>query len=636
MNEEKNKLFDILRGLILVLLLAATPLFITRFTFDSFYTPKIVWIEFWTAALICIYLAGFISGKPFRIMFFPVIGLLGLYVLLNLVSGFFAESRSLWWDQCSFLLFLFILSLFFIDYLYGSRRRVFILLWGISISCAIMASWAVFEDFAAKFFPNALSTVPRLNDWRGFISAGLGNTGYVADFIAVLFPMNFLLYLHARGKTHEIFLLFNLLISYAALIICWSVQSNAGLIICFPVLFYFLIKYKSRWFWMKKRLRITVLLAGFILITIFYISPVPVNPHNPSIFKQAFSSDRWEYGGESRLVIWSQSLEIIKKNPWMGIGSGNFSYQYVSQASPWLNTPKRLKYIGQYTNAAHNEILQSWGELGIAGPVVLLFLLVLLIRALLWPIEDTSEANRWIRVGALCAIICAVFPAMMAYPLRLPVSMMLFIFICIIPVVIIPRTRAFNDTMIIPVEFSWYSFHVSVLLENMHKPIGSVIHLELKENFARILSIIILLSFSLWGFHIIKPLISDKYFQDGKILHEYIKSGRGNRVIHEKFEESMKKSLFWWPEHHDCRSTYAQYLCHHGRFKEAIPELQKTLERLQASELYEALGVSYEARGMKKEAITAYEVFFKRSPVLKHFKTKFYKHYLQLKNEPDK
>lgn len=166
---------------------------------------------------------------------------------------------------------------------------------------------------------------------------------------------------------------------------------------------------------------------GFLLIVFFYITPLPINPHKPSIFTQAFASERWEFGWESRLVIWAQTLEIARTHPWLGTGAGNFTWQYVQQASPFLWTRERLKWIGSYTNYGHNELLQSWAELGIMGPALLFILLCLVWRELVKPICEETSASRWIRVGGLCAIVCAFIPAMMSYPLRLPSSSLLLL-----------------------------------------------------------------------------------------------------------------------------------------------------------------------------------------------------------------
>jgi len=627
----ESDFFSFAKAGIFILLVAGTALFMTRFTFDSFDLPKKAWIEFWIKALACLYLGGLLFKKSFRVMFSPINALLFVYLVLHLISGFVAGSPSLWKEETIRIGFLFLFALMLQDYLYGNRRRVFLLIWALSISAFITALWTLYEDVTARFFPHLSFIRPRLADWRGFLSAGLGNSGYIGDYLAVLFPMNVLLYLHARGKMREIYLLLTLLVSFAALVVCWSVQSNAGLILGAIVLMYFLIKYKTRRFWKRRRLRIAALVMGFLLVVLLYSSPLPFNPHKPSIFNQAFASKRWEYGWESRLVIWAQTLEIARTHPWLGTGAGNFTWQYVQQASPFLLTRERLLYIGMYSNAGHNEILQSWAELGIMGPALLFVLLALIWRSLVKPLCEDTSASRWIRIGGLCALVCAFIPAMMAYPLRLPTSSLLFFALCSLPVVLLPMKKGSSETMIVPVEFSWNIFHADVLLENFHKPVGGEIRLDVPLQYARLGAIIIFFFFLPWGFQSIRPIISDALFKEGKTWIETYQMGLVDHTRALKGEKALRQALAWWPENHDCRSTLGQYLYREGRFEEALYQLFLTSKRLQAREIYEFLGRSLDALGRTEEAGKAYQLFFDRNPIMQAMKTELYQRYLLLK-----
>lgn len=629
--EKFDAIYDKARLLSAILLVAGTSLFITYFTFDSFALPKTVFIHFLTLILLGLTIAGMINKRLFRIMFSPINGILAAYILLNLISGFAAQSPSLWRSECFNWVMLFLCALLLQDVLYGNRRGLMMIFWALACSAAITATWTLWQDFAARFFPDMLRAQPKLSDWRGFLSAGFGNTGYIADFLAVLFPMNLLLHFNCRGRMRRIFTFYTLMSSYAALIVCWSVQSNAGLILALILLVFLLIKFKPRAFWRANKFRIGGLVAGWILITLFYITPLPINPHSPSIFKQAFGSERWHYGGESRLVIWAQSLEILRKHPWLGCGAGNFTYQYVQQASPFLmNDPEKVKYIGLYTNAAHNELLQSWAELGFAGPAILLALLLVVARALKSSLEWSGHVHRWITAGALCALVCSILPAMMAYPLRLPASQILFLFLCSLPIVMVSSNKYSSGTINIPVEFHWHGIHAAVLLENFQKPVGGLIHFEMKPALARILSLLLIPLFAFLCFQTVKPLVSDTLFRSGRILTQAFEKGLVRENLAWKGAGDMDRALAWWGNHHDCRSTLGQFLSRRERHAEAVRHLRIALERLQAAELYEHLGHSLEALGKNDEAAQAYKIFFERNPLMPYYAPEFYRHYQQL------
>ncbi|MBN1902225.1 O-antigen ligase family protein [Candidatus Sumerlaeota bacterium] len=626
----KWNLYEFILLISLVFLLAGTALFITRFTFNSYDLPKNAWIEVWTKALLCFAIGGIFFNRPFRIMFSPLTGLLALYFLWNVISGFVAGSKSLWGGEVLRIFWLLLFALMFQNLLYGNRRRLLYIIWAMALSAMMTAGWTLYQDLIASFYPNMLTVESRLSDWRGYIAAGFGNTGYIADYLAVLFPMNLLLYLHVRGKVYEILTLATLVSSYAALLVCWSVQSNAGLLIALLILLYFLIKEKSRWFWKRRKRRILILIAGFILVTVFYTLPIPINPHKPSLFKEAFSSERWHFGGESRIVIWAQSLEIIRKHSWLGCGAGNFTWQYVQQVSPYLMSEKYLAYIGMYSNAAHNELLQSWGELGIAGPVLLFLILFFTCRGLLKYAWEDSFINRWIRIGAFCFIICSVLPAMMAYPLRIPTSSLLFFAVCSLPVVIVPRGRFFSDTMRIPVDFDWNAIKAIVILENFHKPVGCGVRADLPRKLSRLVAFGLVMIFLPWAFQSIMPVISDTLFKQGKTYIKAYEAGYGSEKDAERGEYLMKRALVWWRNHHDCRSALGQYLFRRRRYEEAVYQLHITLKRLQARELYETLGMCLDSLGREKDALMAYHIFFARNPVMAYIKPKLYQRFLEL------
>ena len=626
--------FESIKGVMLLCVLAVTALYVTGFTFDSFHLPKNVWVAFWTRGLATLILCGLFWGRPFRIMLSPITGLLALYVAIHALSGVVAGSPSLWRDETARLLTLFLFGLILQDYLYGNRTRLLVCIWALSLSSFMIAVWALYQDFAQVFFPKTLDIQTRLSDWQNYISSGLGNTGYIADYLAVLFPMNLLLYLHVKGKGREIFCLANLTASTAALVVCWSVQSNAGLICAAVLLLYYLIRYESRRFWRRRFLRMAVFLSSTILVTAFYLLPIPLNPHKPSILKQAFASGRWHYGGESRLVIWAQTIEIIKKNPILGCGAGNFTWRYPAQASPWLiSNPERISYAGLYTNSAHNEILQTWAETGFAGPVILLILLILLWKHISGAIEETSQINRWIRTGALCALLCALPPAMMAYPLRLPASSVLFFAICALPIALIPKTKYFSSDVIIPVEFQWRNVSITVHMRNFEKPVGGMIHLAMKRWKAWVFTVLAAAAGLLWMFQSLRPIVSDTLFREGRNLMTITQQGMAPRETLTEAESLMRGALEWWPDHHDCRSTLGQMLFRTGNYAEAEKEILKTLGRLQARELYETLGRSREALGDEAGAVGAYNILFERNPWLPQNAPDFYNHYLKMKNK---
>ena len=113
-----------------------------------------------------------------------------------------------------------------------------------------------------------------------------------------------------------------------------------------------------------------------------------------------------------RLAIWQGALEMIGENPWLGRGAGTFS-----QAFPGYQDPGMPAQVF----AAHNDPLQFWAELGLAGP--LLFYAIAL--ALIWRMaafgRQTDPA-----VPGRRALAAGLFAGMAAIALHTHVSFLLY------------------------------------------------------------------------------------------------------------------------------------------------------------------------------------------------------------------
>ncbi len=109
----------------------------------------------------------------------------------------------------------------------------------------------------------------------------------------------------------------------------------------------------------------------------------------------------------SRLKIWKTAIYMIKDNPILGIGSGNFPVLYNS----YIKVHPELKY---YYNSGiaihpHNLFLKIQCELGIPGTIIFLLLLVVLfMRYKAFLNNDIDYFHRWFYIGfaiSLCVFL---------------------------------------------------------------------------------------------------------------------------------------------------------------------------------------------------------------------------------------
>ncbi len=599
------------RTLCLLLLLAGTALYINPYTYNNFDLPKTVWISFFGLLLVGLTLIALVRGHSFRISLSYLNVALLVFLAINFLSLVKAQSWSLAKDHIQFLLMIYLIILVLQDYLNGNRRRLMMLAWALVVSAFLTGAWVLYQDFMQAFAPGRLPIVPRLSDWRGFLSAGLGNTNYIGDYLAFVFPIALLLYLYVRGKVQELLTLGALGVLYAGMIICWSVTSNASLIVACLVLGFMLVRYESQRFWRRKAVRLAVLFAGFALITFFYTTNHPFNPHRPSIFREAFESERWKAGWPTRLVIWANTSEMIRKNPWLGIGAGNFPYRYVQELSPMLfERPDLMVYAGAYTNAAHNDLLQLWAELGVFGLATMVFIIALFYKELADGLARSGKINFLIRLGAICCMSAFVIQSMMNYPLRLPTSTVLFFSLLCIPIVLKDNAQKARSQFLLPLELDYGQLKITAYVEKMRIP------RELEFRFlptpwvAYVLVALMAMAFALALGLSLVPMQSDYHYKRATVLLQYDAKADA--------EQEFRTALALNPEHSDCRSAYTVFLLNEKRYDEAVQHLTRLRERLEASEIYLRLGEAYMNLGQKEKAIENWRIYFGRRPIARY------------------
>ncbi|MDI6783957.1 MAG: O-antigen ligase family protein, partial [bacterium] len=489
---------------------------------DSYLIPKFTLLNF---GIILILYSLFFQGKLYRkpvpgqvqeLEFSPRVrgGLrirpsaycLLIYLLLNALSLIYATSIPLALKETGKWFFL-ILFYFAVINVIRKEKQLRLVINTLLFAGFITALWTILQDYHISLF----KVLPRLPDWRGSLVAGLGNSDYVAGFLVSIFPLGFVQYAIATETRYKIFLLIALSLIYAALIIAFSVGANTGLILGMILVLGLMIRYRPECF-RENKMKWLGLFVCFVIITAFYVLPIPFNGRGQSIFSQAFASNRWKEGGNTRLVIWANTWELIKSQPILGTGSGNFTYRYLDYISPKvIENPKMRLYAGEYTNAAHNEFLHTWSELGILGVILLLFLIGSFFFSAKRMLSENSAfrippfdfaQDKQSEMGKACpetsgTMLCSYllgatggFTAMliygiMSYPLHLPATAMLFIFYLALPSILINiRT-----------------------VENKVQKSSSL------STVYRLLLTVCFLFLALWT---LRPLIADTYFRFGK------------------------------------------------------------------------------------------------------------------------
>jgi O-antigen ligase len=141
-----------------------------------------------------------------------------------------------------------------------------------------------------------------------------------------------------------------------------------GLSLLYLLSFFYLIYYRQGW---RKYIVPVLLLISFGITLSFF-------PVVYSRFYQAESAltsppdSSSEESSVARMLVWRTSLQVIQKNPLIGVGTGD-----VDRTLMKLYKEQQIKLAIDETLNAHNQFIQTFMALGVAGFLVLVGSLVI-------------------------------------------------------------------------------------------------------------------------------------------------------------------------------------------------------------------------------------------------------------------
>lgn len=614
----------LLAGLVL-----AAPLLVWPAAKDSFVLPKSTLLHAATFLLLGAALARSAFGSPLRLPLHPVNGFLLLWVLWQGATILWSKSPWMARDQFADSLILLAFVLLLQSTVVGDRRRLVVLGALLALASIIVALWVLVLDFRSAFFPGSIGVRQTLGDWRDVLStASFGNTSHVADFLVMGFLVALGFFLTSRRRVAAAIWMPALWLLAAALIVSWSVHSNASLIVAAPLLLVLLRPWRHMPP-LRRRTRLLVpLAAGWIVIIAFFTIDQPLNPHHSrhwrieeathehsamgGIFGQAFSSPRWKEGGPTRLAIWLTTLEMIRANAWLGVGAGNFTFAYPATTSELVrNNPDLAPYAGLWTNAAHNEVLQVWSEQGIVGLMLLVAAVGAAFHAMGVRRRYGDFGNAVVLAVAIAMLVAWCLQAQMNFPMELPVSSFLFVVLLSVPAVL-PQRRSERD-LLMPVWRDFPGVRLGIMLKNMQRPTELHAGLNVPRRAAMPAAVLCLAAALFPAWLCVQPLRSDVQFRP---LYEGIRRPGALEDPTEvrRLEALALRTLEIDPRHVDARSALSDLYVRTGQYAKALEHLPLVRRRLNAVEVFVREAVSLDALGRPQEALRAWDEVFRRHP----------------------
>jgi hypothetical protein len=347
-----------------------------------------------------------------------------------------------------------------------------------------------------------------------------------------------------------------------------------------------------------KRKRDLVFSAVLLLLLHTLIQFHQIHPHQPNIIEEAFGSGRWKEGGSSRLVIWGGSLSMITERPITGWGAGNFTYGYPQVQNRFVGPEHELaRAVGQWTNAAHNTLMQTWAELGLVGLLALIALVWVWFGAMRSALRYGNPINDDIRLAATSMAIMGCAHSMMNFVLQLPSFWVFYAGLATLPLCLVDRNRSLKENrMEFEFDFGWIK--AIVRGEGMKKVRGLAASLKLSNTWRySIFGILILLSIiNIWW--IKNKLVAQVWYQKGYEQVQHLGGANAQLASY-----VLQGAIAYDSTLTDAYSDRAKLHYIKKDWDKLIENVNQALTRLQAPKLYFWRAEAYLRTGKELEAL---------------------------------
>ncbi|GAB4113476.1 MAG: hypothetical protein Kow00103_05530 [Candidatus Caldatribacteriota bacterium] len=254
------------------------------------------------------------------------------------------------------------------------------------------------------------------------ITSTLGQKNWTANYIAISFFIALPFFILTKERKYK-FINFVLLdILYINIMICQSRGIWISIFFAVVLGLYFIYKCKLLKIFLINKKLLLLLFLSFIIITLIYSTENPLNKSRQSILQKAITVfDKEDVSINTRLLIWKNTLNMIRDNPWFGSGIGTFKLNYqIYQANYLEKHPEDIKYWIK-AGEAHNEYLQFWSEIGIIGLGIFLLIIFFYYQQILnFFKKEKSSQKKLITLGILVGSTCFLMHCLFSFPLHVP------------------------------------------------------------------------------------------------------------------------------------------------------------------------------------------------------------------------
>jgi O-antigen ligase len=346
--------------------------------------------------------------SPFK---FPILLIFSLIILLFIII-----QRQIKWDKITFVALFWLLLVFFaslnaynqelafIGFYKGNGRYegflsllCYIFLWFAAKNYLIINSKRILIFFAGLIPFSVYALIqyygqdPLVLNY-GFVPrifSTIGNPNFVGSLAVMLVVLSSSLFVLKRKWVYFYFAM----LFFSTLVVCQTRSAwVAGALVIIGFLFYqFIFK--------KNFLFPSYLVLGYLVVCLVLFNTQKQNTviqKSKTIAKEMDLSN--EYGGSGRLKIWAITQEVVKENPWSGVGPENLKLA-IKTEQPALHN-EYYKRTRTTIDKAHNEYLHMAVTCGIPALITYLLLIVMSLKSSFSGVLN----SQWIMAFCLAAI----------------------------------------------------------------------------------------------------------------------------------------------------------------------------------------------------------------------------------------
>jgi len=227
------------------------------------------------------------------------------------------------------------------------------------------------------------------------VASFFGNKNYFAIYLLLMIPLGGYIALTSPQKHHIFIGGFSTLLMVTAM----ALSNSKGAFISFLIS---ALLFAALFLLKRGKLVFNSLKSGIFLFAIPFALLLAIVFLSKDIQKDYAKRFRYfDYYAMQRIVWYQAAAEVIEREPFWGVGPGNFAISYSQNETYKVKTTNPNSVL----NHVHNDFLEIWAEYGL--PTLLAYLGVLLLFLHKW-IRAFRQADTRIHQVRLILILCAL------------------------------------------------------------------------------------------------------------------------------------------------------------------------------------------------------------------------------------